>query len=135
MAGQLGLDPPTMKLCPGGATAELELALQNSEAVANAFSSSIYSSAIHFLVYCSAQLTSDEKVEVEQTLQAVFKMQTEPDVREAIEALNQRILCANFAIGWGPPSSTMPLDLASVLAEWRTRRAADKSTPSTFGAE
>jgi len=69
MAGQLGLDPPTMKLCPGGATAELELALQNSEAVANAFSSSIYSSAIHFLVYCSAQLTSDEKVEVEQTLQ------------------------------------------------------------------
>ncbi|PAN08841.1 hypothetical protein PAHAL_1G440100 [Panicum hallii] len=72
MAGQLGLDPPTMKLCPGGATAELELALQNSEAVANAFSCSIYSSAIHFLVYCSAQLTSDEKDEVEQTLQSSY---------------------------------------------------------------
>ncbi|CAL4967572.1 unnamed protein product [Urochloa decumbens] len=72
MAGQLGLDPPTMKLCPGGPTAELELALQNSEAVANAFSCSIYSSAIHFLVYCSAQLTSDEKEEVEQTLQSSY---------------------------------------------------------------
>ncbi|KAJ1281554.1 hypothetical protein BS78_04G314100 [Paspalum vaginatum] len=72
MAGQLGLDPPTMKLCPGGPTAELELALQNSEAVANAFNCSIYSSAIHFLVYCSAQLTSSEKEEVEQTLQSSY---------------------------------------------------------------
>uniref|UniRef100_A0ACD5ZBP1 Uncharacterized protein n=1 Tax=Avena sativa TaxID=4498 RepID=A0ACD5ZBP1_AVESA len=69
MAGQLGLDPPTMKLCPGGATAELELALRNSEAVANAFKSSIFSSAIHFLVYCSARLTSSEKEEVEHKLQ------------------------------------------------------------------
>ncbi|EEC74218.1 hypothetical protein OsI_09385 [Oryza sativa Indica Group] len=49
MAGQLGLDPPTMKLCPGGPTAELEFALRNSEAVANAFGCSIFSSAIHFL--------------------------------------------------------------------------------------
>ncbi|CAM0942888.1 unnamed protein product [Alopecurus aequalis] len=69
MAGQLGLDPPTMRLCPGGATAQLELALLNSEAVANAFKSSIFSSAIHFLVYCSAQLTSSEKEEVEHKLQ------------------------------------------------------------------
>lgn len=69
MAGQLGLDPPTMKLCPGGATAQLELALRNSEAVANAFKSSIFSSAIHFLVYCSAHLTSTEKEAVEQKLQ------------------------------------------------------------------
>lgn len=72
MAGQLGLDPPTMKLCPGGSTAELELALQNSEAVANAFGCSIYSSAIHFLVYCCAQLTSSEKEEVEQKLQSSY---------------------------------------------------------------
>jgi diphthine-ammonia ligase len=72
MAGQLGLDPPTMKLCTGGPTTELELALQNSEAVANAFSCSIYTSAIHFLVYCSAHLTSNEKEEVEQTLQRSY---------------------------------------------------------------
>uniref|UniRef100_A0ACD5YW18 Uncharacterized protein n=1 Tax=Avena sativa TaxID=4498 RepID=A0ACD5YW18_AVESA len=72
MAGQLGLDPPTMKLCPGGATAELELALRNSEAVANAFKSSIFSSAIHFLVYCSARLTSSEKEEVEHKLQSSY---------------------------------------------------------------
>ncbi|GJM87298.1 hypothetical protein PR202_ga03238 [Eleusine coracana subsp. coracana] len=72
MAGQLGLDPPTMKLCSGGPTGELELALQNSEAVANAFSCSIYTSAIHFLVYCSAHLTSDEREEVEQSLQSSY---------------------------------------------------------------
>ncbi|KAF8691690.1 hypothetical protein HU200_040076 [Digitaria exilis] len=72
MAGQLGLDPPTMKLCPGGPTAELEFALQNCEAVANAFSCSIYSSAIHFLLYCSTQLTSADKEEVEKTLQSSY---------------------------------------------------------------
>ncbi|KAK3029293.1 hypothetical protein RJ639_040129, partial [Escallonia herrerae] len=32
MAGQLGLDPPTMLLCSGGPSAELEQALENSEA-------------------------------------------------------------------------------------------------------
>ncbi|XLS62134.1 hypothetical protein HN51_016362, partial [Arachis hypogaea] len=37
MAGQLGLDPPTMNLCSGGAIAELELALKNCEAVAKCF--------------------------------------------------------------------------------------------------
>ncbi|KAL1145187.1 hypothetical protein V6Z11_A11G282300 [Gossypium hirsutum] len=31
MAGQLGLDPPTMTLCDGGSTAELQSALQNNE--------------------------------------------------------------------------------------------------------
>uniref|UniRef100_A0A0D9VMG2 Diphthine--ammonia ligase n=1 Tax=Leersia perrieri TaxID=77586 RepID=A0A0D9VMG2_9ORYZ len=72
MAGQLGLDPPTMKLCPGGPTAELELALRNSEAVANAFGCSIFSSAIHFLVYCSAHLTSSEKEEVEHELHSSY---------------------------------------------------------------
>lgn len=72
MAGQLGLDPPTMKLCPGGPTAELEFALRNSEAVANAFGCSIFSSAIHFLVYCSAHLTSSEKEQVEHTLRSSY---------------------------------------------------------------
>ncbi|KAF0933447.1 hypothetical protein E2562_018543 [Oryza meyeriana var. granulata] len=72
MAGQLGLDPPTMKLCPGGPTAELELALRNSEAVANAFGCSIFSSAIHFLVYCSAHLTSSEKEQVEHKLHSLY---------------------------------------------------------------
>ncbi|KAL5212471.1 hypothetical protein ABZP36_023318 [Zizania latifolia] len=72
MAGQLGLDPPTMKLCPGGPTAELELSLQNSEAVANAFGCSIFSSAIHFLVYCSAHLTSSEKEQVEHKLHSSY---------------------------------------------------------------
>ncbi|KAB1670234.1 hypothetical protein ES319_1Z187700v1 [Gossypium barbadense] len=45
MAGQLGLDPPTMTLCDGGSTAELESALQNSEAIAKCFNCSISTSA------------------------------------------------------------------------------------------
>ncbi|GLT68062.1 hypothetical protein SLA2020_403240 [Shorea laevis] len=49
MAGQLGLDPPTMTLCNGGATAELEQALENSEAVAQCFNCSISTSALLFL--------------------------------------------------------------------------------------
>ncbi|KAJ8562698.1 hypothetical protein K7X08_031150 [Anisodus acutangulus] len=44
MAGQLGLDPTTMVLCEGGPVAELEQALENSEAVARSFNCSISTS-------------------------------------------------------------------------------------------
>ncbi|KAL9379234.1 hypothetical protein Peur_027716 [Populus x canadensis] len=54
MAGQLGLDPPTMMLCNGGPSAELEQALGNSEAVANVFNCSVSTSAIVLTIYCSA---------------------------------------------------------------------------------
>lgn len=67
MAGQLGLDPPTMTLCDGGIVSELEKALSNSEAVANCFHCSISSSAISFIVYCSMQSVSLNRTEVEAT--------------------------------------------------------------------
>ncbi|KAH0881578.1 hypothetical protein HID58_068972 [Brassica napus] len=50
MAGQLGLDPPTMNLRNEGAVAELNQALTNSEAIAEAFRCSISSSALLFVV-------------------------------------------------------------------------------------
>jgi len=66
MAGQLGLDPPTMTLCNGGPAAELEQALLNSEAVAKCFNCSISTSAIAFVVYCSACLVSLNLTELQK---------------------------------------------------------------------
>ncbi|CAH8361559.1 unnamed protein product [Eruca vesicaria subsp. sativa] len=61
MAGQLGLDPPTMNLRNEGAVAELNQALKNSEAIAETFRCSISSSAILFVIFCSARTTQSEK--------------------------------------------------------------------------
>uniref|UniRef100_A0A5B6Z3Q4 Diphthine--ammonia ligase n=3 Tax=Davidia involucrata TaxID=16924 RepID=A0A5B6Z3Q4_DAVIN len=66
MAGQLGLDPPTMSLCSGGPTAELVQALENSEAVAQCFKCSICTSAILFVVYCSIYIPSSERISIQQ---------------------------------------------------------------------
>uniref|UniRef100_A0A0D3B9M1 Diphthine--ammonia ligase n=1 Tax=Brassica oleracea var. oleracea TaxID=109376 RepID=A0A0D3B9M1_BRAOL len=61
MAGQLGLDPPTMNLRNEGAVAELNQALTNSEAIAEAFRCSISSSAILFVVFCSERTKQSER--------------------------------------------------------------------------
>lgn len=73
MAGQLGLDPPTMTLCNGGPTVELEQALQNSEAVAKCFNCSIATSAIYFVVYCSNYVASSERLKIQEKLDAFLK--------------------------------------------------------------
>ena len=73
MAGQLGLDPPTMTLCDGGPTAELEQALQNSEAVAESFNCSISTSAILFVVYCSRNIPLDERPKIHDKMDAFVK--------------------------------------------------------------
>lgn len=73
MAGQLGLDPPTMTLCNGGPTVELEQALQNSEAVAKCFNCSISTSAIYFVVYCSTYVASSERLKIQEKLDAFLK--------------------------------------------------------------
>ncbi|KAG2696727.1 hypothetical protein I3760_07G073100 [Carya illinoinensis] len=73
MAGQLGLDPPTMTLSNGGPSAELEQALENSEAVAKCFSCSISTSAILFVVYCSAYVPSPERYKIQDKLETFLK--------------------------------------------------------------
>ncbi|XWS57767.1 hypothetical protein CRYUN_Cryun09bG0201500 [Craigia yunnanensis] len=73
MAGQLGLDPPTMTLSGGGPTAELEQALQNSEAIAKCFNCSISTSAILFVVYCSTNIPSDERPKIHDKLDTFVK--------------------------------------------------------------
>lgn len=68
MAGQLGLDPPTMLICDGGATAELEKALENSEAVAKCFTSSISTSTILFTIYCSAAIPASDRIKIQEKM-------------------------------------------------------------------
>ncbi|KAL5770554.1 hypothetical protein ACOSP7_014708 [Xanthoceras sorbifolium] len=73
MAGQLGLDPPTMTLCNGGPTAELEQALENSEAVAKCFNRSISTSSIFFVMYCSSCIPESERHKVQDKLETFLK--------------------------------------------------------------
>ncbi|KAL9163993.1 hypothetical protein ABFS82_06G077900 [Erythranthe guttata] len=65
MAGQLGLDPPTMLLCEGGPVLEFQKALENSEAVANCFNCSISTSAVSMVIYCSASLNSSDRIAID----------------------------------------------------------------------
>lgn len=63
MAGQLGLDPPTMALVSGGAASEMNQAFQNCEAVAQAFSASVVQSSVSILIYCSSSVGLVERKE------------------------------------------------------------------------
>lgn len=73
MAGQLGLDPPTMNLCSGGPGVELEQALKNSEAVAKCFNCSISTSAIAFVVYCSKCISSLERLDIQKKQETILR--------------------------------------------------------------
>ncbi|KAK9087348.1 hypothetical protein Syun_029742 [Stephania yunnanensis] len=73
MAGQLGLDPPTMKLRQGGAIAELDQALENCEAVAENFNCSLASSGIILVIYCSASMTPLEKKAIQGKINLFLK--------------------------------------------------------------
>ena len=64
------------------------------------------------------------RLDVEKTRQAILKLPDEAAVREAIEALNERIRRANFAAIWGPPLTTVPLDVEAVVSQWRAARDA-----------
>lgn len=66
MAGQLGLDPPTMLLVSGGPTSELEQALENSEAMASCFDCSISTSCILFIIYCSSSINESDRSAIER---------------------------------------------------------------------
>jgi hypothetical protein len=61
--------------------------------------------------------------DIARTLAAALDLPTEAAVRETIEALNERIRRATFAITWGPASSTMPLDVEEVVSDWRDHRS------------
>lgn len=95
MAGQLGLDPPTMVLCNGGAIAELEQALANSEAVAKSFNCSISTSAMLFIIYCSSSISTSERFAIEEKKQNILKQikLLHLDGRNTSEVLDPMFLC------------------------------------------
>lgn len=72
MAGQLGLDPPTMSLCTGGPIAELEQALINSEAIAKSFNCSISTSAVMFVIYCSKSTSTSDRIGMQEKLKEIL---------------------------------------------------------------
>lgn len=78
MAGQLGLDPPTMNLCSGGLLAELDQALLNSEAVAKSFNLSISLSCIMLVVYCSAAIPLSERFKIKEKVDTSLKQMKSP---------------------------------------------------------
>lgn len=82
MAGQLGLDPPTMNLCSGGPEVELEQALKNSEAVAKCFNCSISTSAIVFVIYCSKSISSLERLDIQKKQETILRQMKISNLQE-----------------------------------------------------
>ena len=61
------------------------------------------------------------KVEVE--LAAVWGARAEADVRARITSLNAEIAKVNSRVAEGPSTRLAPLDVDTIVAEWRSRRA------------
>jgi hypothetical protein len=57
--------------------------------------------------------------EAEDIQAAVTRAASEAEVREMLEALNERIRAANRQATAGPPSNLVPLDVERAVAAWR----------------
>ncbi|KAM1052169.1 hypothetical protein ACFX19_034210 [Malus domestica] len=136
MAGQLGLDPPTMTLCQGGPIDELEKALENSEAVAKSFNCSISASAIVFVTYCSTKILSSERVKIQEK-QVAFLKQTrsfELDLGTNSEAFDPIFLYVLVPdLPKGALVEIKPILFVAEDIEEPTENAKDQSCSSTPG--
>lgn len=61
------------------------------------------------------------KVEVE--VERIWKLSDERDVRERLRALNLQIARVNARAAEGPPTHLAPLDVDTIVAEWRPARS------------
>jgi hypothetical protein len=59
---------------------------------------------------------------VEQTLERVFRMSDETEVRTTLQGLNAEIARANRTTFSGPPTTLSGVDVEAVVREWRHRR-------------
>jgi hypothetical protein len=59
------------------------------------------------------------RLDVQKTLEATSYLKTEPEVRAAVAALNERIRKASLGPLWGPPVDVLPLDVEAVVECWR----------------
>ena len=56
---------------------------------------------------------------VEQEMEKIRDLRSEKKVREAVEALNEKIRLVNRSRSWGPPTTQAVLDVGSIVAQWR----------------
>ncbi|TKY62865.1 Diphthine--ammonia ligase [Spatholobus suberectus] len=140
MAGQLGLDPPTMNLCKGGPGAELEQALKNSEAVAKCFNCSISTSAIVFVIYCSKLISSLERLDIQEKQETILGQMKishlqEGDTYKALDPLFLYVLVPDL-----PKRACVEVkpilyveDGTDVAFETIAERSCSKTPPSYWG--
>jgi DnaJ-like protein len=60
---------------------------------------------------------------VEAEIERIRTLSDEAAVRERIRALNVEIARANARVGEGPPTRLAPLDVDTIVAEWRAARS------------
>jgi hypothetical protein len=60
---------------------------------------------------------------VEAEIKQIWTLSDEAAVRERIRALNVEIARANARVAEGPPTRLAPLDLDTIVAEWRAARS------------
>jgi hypothetical protein len=59
------------------------------------------------------------RLDVERTLQRIWDLSREAEVRREITALNERIRKASFAVTWGPSVDVQPLGVEETVARWQ----------------
>lgn len=64
--------------------------------------------------------------DVERTLQGLAQLTSEIDVRRELQLLNEKIREAHYNSLRGPPNRTMPVDVETMVAEWKRQRAAKR---------
>jgi hypothetical protein len=67
--------------------------------------------------------------ELEETRAKIDAATDEAEVRALVAAINERIRYVNARPGDGPPSTSMPLDVDTVVARWRAGRSGDTAQP------
>jgi hypothetical protein len=60
--------------------------------------------------------------DIEKTLEAARSMNSERQVRLAINALNERIRAAHFSPAGGPADGVRPVDVETVVQSWRAAK-------------
>ena len=63
------------------------------------------------------------RAKVGKTLEEVWRVRSEHEVRQRVIAINAEIARANRTVIEGPPTNLAPLDVEAVLEEWRRRRS------------
>lgn len=67
--------------------------------------------------------TLQVRKDVEEARERIARARSEPQVREIIAQINERIRTVNRTAIHGPPSTVMMLDVEETVQQWRGRRA------------